>query len=896
MNKIELLKVLNFKNDPTYLCEVKSILNNYSEITQILNIIDEIEKIKICFLYKKRIHDILYEVGEYIYINKIYFRLSYNFPLNILIKDKPFLINYIYDPKLIIELDKLNRNNNNQLKKLIFSKIILDLIKNAVGFDSIDDNTENSLNIIKTFNQEIIIKSNTILKEYKLNYNIEEFVNKTIDEIYIELIINLINDKIFEKCKVASKIMIQLDLENIKITKIMEDKLNEILNSKEIAINYALNKIKDLDKKRINFYYILLKYILKNSIFIYNFSILYKAKQFFIKIIKEKKGLYIFMRYYFNYHKYVERLEYIIKTLTDSEYYYNKYFEFINYGITNSKNIELRKNKNIFESSENYNCLYYIINILYQFSITINIYFTKKEMIINYEFNINYYKDKIDYEHLICIKNELLKIANKNKKQENFIKFMAFLENIKDSLINSYKGKQNIKIKLELNKNAKDLVCLYSFFSEKSNKNFSYKDEIILNDNCNFLFLLDDLNDEFKDSQNDSNQIIIDITTIDEKNSNQNDFNIMKFIYKIGNLEKSKIIKQLSNGCYIIFGESFFSLYDCLNNTIVEKYNFEGEINNLWEYGKSSDKINLLISIQNKIKIISIDVKRPYKNKEIIESYDYNINCLYIFEMEINKITNLIRYYNNKNDNKAQNQIITSDYSGEKYICTGNFELKDLKYVDININIDNHIVYDTNMKIMNEIIILLKNICRNKNEDNEVINNYIINSENGLCFIPKKINELFNILLISYNKKEKGIQKYGILLTILSPDNTVLNTINKDTGNFKVNCFCPILLIENNRINTYNLENYKNIEIILTNYFIAAGYDYEEKEGKLKLFEICKDDTYNISMKEKHDIKPKNFAKFESPIISMIQSVIDGQIIILDSSGNVYYFTSPDIK
>ena len=62
----------------------------------------------------------------------------------------------------------------------------------------------------------------------------------------------------------------QLELENINITKIMFDELSQILNSNKSYINeYIILKEKDLyNEKKINFYFILLKYILKNSIYI----------------------------------------------------------------------------------------------------------------------------------------------------------------------------------------------------------------------------------------------------------------------------------------------------------------------------------------------------------------------------------------------------------------------------------------------------------------------------------------------------------------------------------------------------------------------------------------------------------------------------------------------------
>lgn len=63
-----------------------------------------------------------------------------------------------------------------------------------------------------------------------------------------------------------------------------------------------------------------------------------------------------------------------------------------------------------------------------------------------------------------------------------------------------------------------------------------------------------------------------------------------------------------------------------------------------------------------------------------------------------------------------------------------------------------------------------------------------------------------------------------------------------------------------------------------------------------KIYQIYKGYTGNISLKEICEIKPKNSAKFDTSIISIIQSKIDGQILILDKSGNLYLFTSPDIK
>ena len=588
MNKIGLLKELYFKNDSTYLYEIKNILKDYSEITQVLNYFDDRETIKFCFRNNKKINEILYEKEEFILINKIDFRLSFIFFLDFLIKDKLYLIDYTYEPKLINELYHLNfKNNKERIKKLIVSKVIIDLIKkiiNAKGFDSIDNNTEKSFTEINDLNFEIIKSNINILKEYKLNFSLEEFINKKIDKIYIELIINLIKDKIVENYEKASRIMIQLDLENIEITKTMLDELNELLKSKEKKANYTL--IKKLDETNPHFYFILLKYILKNSIFIYNFPFLLNARRFFRKIIKEKKRLDWLLCYYFNNHEIVERLEFLIKTIMDSDYYYNKYLELIENGIINKKSNEFLENRNLFGSLEKYYCFYYIINILQKFSMTINIYLSKEEKIINYIFSINYYNNKLNYKQLIDIKNNILKIPERNNIIDDFIKFSDFLDLIKKCLLKTYNRKPNIIIKLDFNRNSNELECIYSFFSENNKKFLSYKDENILNNNFKinegFLYLLNDLNDEFSDSEMYSNQKILDITNLDDNNCNQNEFQFMKYIYKIGNYEKTKNIKQLSNGYYLIIGESFFSLYDLLNNLIVKNNNFMEKIDNIW--------------------------------------------------------------------------------------------------------------------------------------------------------------------------------------------------------------------------------------------------------------------------------------------------------------------------
>ena len=82
-------------------------------------------------------------------------------------------------------------------------------------------------------------------------------------------------------------IIIQLDLESIDITKIIFDGIHDILENKENIFKYIILDNDDLfDNSKINFYYILLKYILKKSIFIYQIDFLMKTRGIIIKLIK----------------------------------------------------------------------------------------------------------------------------------------------------------------------------------------------------------------------------------------------------------------------------------------------------------------------------------------------------------------------------------------------------------------------------------------------------------------------------------------------------------------------------------------------------------------------------------------------------------------------------------
>ena len=69
---------------------------------------------------------------------------------------------------------------------------------------------------------------------------------------------------------------------------------------------------------KINFYYILFKYILKNKIFIYPFPLLTKTKKIIIELIKSKN-----IKKSKNSNKEIElKYKYVLETFADSKYFF----------------------------------------------------------------------------------------------------------------------------------------------------------------------------------------------------------------------------------------------------------------------------------------------------------------------------------------------------------------------------------------------------------------------------------------------------------------------------------------------------------------------------------------------------------------------------------------------
>ena len=402
------------------------LLSNFSEISEIIN--SNIEEIN-NFLYtnKKQIENILYNENKIINFTKNYKNINIQnyFYLSLLLYQNTLKIDYNFFIEYINEIYNYQKSidNNYKYKKIIIAKIIVELINYYIYMNSLDINKY----VDKLF-KNILNESNNIIKdnikifdELNLNFDENYFINERIDIIYINIILAFLKKGEYDDVKSDKFILNQLGLKSIKLTNKMIKKLSNFEN--EIIKQYMINKKDDLyDEKKINFYYISLKFIFKRNIFIYYYKFLLEARKIIIKIINEKSFLY-----FGGDNK--TKIEYIIKRITDSGYYYNKFKK--NENFTDSIKFSFNKStssfphyhfyselvillhKNISEFTKNINNKI-LINVGTENKISV---FNDSLKIID-KINLNNWVNSLEYRSLdndnlsiiVCTKNEILTI------------------------------------------------------------------------------------------------------------------------------------------------------------------------------------------------------------------------------------------------------------------------------------------------------------------------------------------------------------------------------------------------------------------------------------------------------------------------------------------------------
>ena len=302
----------------------EAIFKKLYEDEKIIKIIENKETFQ---NYESKGEGINNDNSTFIYNHHSYpkYKLAFLFYQDLLITENPDIVNYTYSYELIVNLyDYFKKNNNEFYLKVIESKIIFDLLEN---FKGLDENNEFLYNyyLYKIENESIeIFKSNS--KQLKLNYTLQDLYNKKIDQIYADIIKSLIieQDKNNDFQNIEDS-LIKLDLENIDIdiTQTMIQYFSNLLNEYNINLDkYRIKSINDFSNtNKVNFYFILLKYLFKKSYLIYHIPFLLKTRFSLLRLMNNylhgKSSL-----------MFDDKSKYVLETILDSHYYSEKILKF----------------------------------------------------------------------------------------------------------------------------------------------------------------------------------------------------------------------------------------------------------------------------------------------------------------------------------------------------------------------------------------------------------------------------------------------------------------------------------------------------------------------------------------------------------------------------------------
>jgi len=317
------LSIFEFPENP-----LSGLFSKISEISKI-NFNNE-EELYFLLINKKNISNILYvedKVINFPYNEKTKYSLDYFFYSSLLLNEETNLIDYKFSVEHIKYLYNYQKSigNSNKYKKIIIAKIIIRLINYYINIylDDFNKDTDIYLKKILKENKDFVKDNINIFIELGLNFDENYFIKTELDIIYSDIILAFLKKQILYDIKYESLILIQLELKSIKLTNNMIEKLSKELNVENKNFKkYKINNEKDLyNEEIINFYYFLLKFIFKNNIFIYHIHFLLNFRIIIIKLINGKTILKL-------NEDNKDKLEYIIKRITDSDYYFNKYLKY----------------------------------------------------------------------------------------------------------------------------------------------------------------------------------------------------------------------------------------------------------------------------------------------------------------------------------------------------------------------------------------------------------------------------------------------------------------------------------------------------------------------------------------------------------------------------------------
>lgn len=532
--------ILPFENDNN---PFPKLLINYKEIQTLCQ--DQKEKfMEFLYFNKIRVHEILYDEEEVFKINSNGdIKLSNIYYLSLLIVAFPETIDYSYSIDYIRAVHKkvVEVSCEKKIRKIIIAKIIICLIYNFKGEDEYNEEEyDEEIEEIENKNKEIIKENLDALNELNLNYDLEKILEMKIDYLYKEIIVALIENNKFNDYSFCIDIIQQLDLENIHINNIIFNGISDILNNK-IKDVYSLESIKDLtDESKINFYYILIIFVLKNSLYNYQNKFLYSNIRNIIKKLKSnnlsQNELSLIKQ---NKNENNRKIEEILKQISNK--YYNIYINKtkkkkgeMNAVYLSNKNSQEEENENEESEIIQIDKIEYdkAVEILTELTFDIHIIIKKnKTDPIFYYKNIKYGKHNKKMEDIddLKIHADYENITDDDKKYnkdaeivyKNYRKLAYFLEEVEDYIKQSgikFNPRINLQIKKEnrdINKEGQNppiefrdiynLTCISSFYNQRQNENLTFKDENILVHSINgksqgIINLMNELtNDDYND-------------------------------------------------------------------------------------------------------------------------------------------------------------------------------------------------------------------------------------------------------------------------------------------------------------------------------------------------------------------------------------------------------------
>ena len=342
---------------------------------------------------------------------------------------------------------------------MFVSKIILDLIQNYEKFENIEEMEkmrEKNENIINDIITKIINKD--LDPKFKIGKK------DKIDKIYIDIILALIKNEKLKDDKFASNILDQLEIESINITKEIFEEINNSLNIENINKKYLISTNKDLlDLEKINFYYLLFKYILKNPLFIYQNKFLSKTRKKILEIVKN------IINFNNINDKEKERLDFVLKYFLDSYYYEKKYFSKNNSEKETKKDSKESQNdnKSIDENQINSNNFIGNSNISFISDNNINSVYSPSDN------NNNTFNNKLPSSNNNSdIFNNNSSSINKSNTHKNNINNFFDLQNKEYHLVKEVKNLYNSKNTKEKNISIDDILKVNNnFFCYGKNSN-----------------------------------------------------------------------------------------------------------------------------------------------------------------------------------------------------------------------------------------------------------------------------------------------------------------------------------------------------------------------------------------------------------------------------------------